>query len=251
MWQSIVAVALLPALGVAQNQAPSASLQGDLRRPSFQVLTEKQSLHRDATERVVLLISLGKDPIVSPRESSRALVPLKIEFEPSEGISVSSISFPLDERLPFTLQMRREPETPHASLNPPADIPRVDHTGKLPPPEMTRLAAQGTRIAVFSPTFPVRCKVKISKDAPVGPHQLHGKVWYQPIRSDGVFPPQQMEIVVPITVVGRGVAVRNNVDYARINGSNSRENRDLIWLILLAPILIPLSILAAIVGMDC
>ena len=106
-------------------------------------------------------------------------------------------------------------------------------------------------IAVLDPPFAIRFKVKVSRNAMPGTHQLHGRITYQPIRADGVFAPQKMEIVVPIAVVDHNAPVRKNSGFGHTPGFNANRKGDVIWLILLAPILIPLSVLAALVGTDC
>lgn len=214
MWRSIASVILLPALAAGQN-SPAHYLQGDLPRPKYGNFTEQQAVRQGTTERVDLFVSLG-NAVVANQALSREVIPFKIEFDPADGIVVTSVSYPQHAMMRVALQNSSEPL--HASLEPP--------------------------VAVLNPPFVIRFKVKVSKLTNVGEHKLRGRITYQPIRADGVFAPQKMEIVVPITVDDRNTTVHRHSSYGHTEGFN-------IWLILLAPILIPLSILAALVGMDC
>ena len=258
MWKATMTAVLLPALATAQNPAaPAQYLQGAVPRPTYQAFIEEQTVRQGASAQATLFVSLGNDPIVSSRESSRDVVPLKIEFDAADGIAVTSISFPLHAMMRVALQENREPL--HASLDPPvdsaakADSSEISRTrpGTLLQEEMPRLIPENRPIAVLNPAFAIRFKVKVSKTTALGEHQLHGRITYQPIRANGVLAPQQMEIIVPVTVVDRSTAAHKNSAYSHMSSPNASENRDLIWMILLAPILIPLSILAALVGMDC
>jgi len=255
MWRPIAAVFLLPAMAAAQNPSPTQFLQGDLPRPTYGSFTEQQAIRQGTSERADFFVSLG-NPVVAPGETSRDVVPFKIEFDPGDGITVREVRFPPREMMRVALQ--NNAERLHAPLDPPlesaakADSPGISRTPPVIPSqdEMSRVTVANPVIAVLNPTFAIRLKVKVPSSATPGVHQLHGHITYQPIRADGLFPPQRTEIVVPITVVDRNAPVHKNSVYGHTMGSNS-GNHDLIWMILMAPILVPLSILAAIVGMDC
>ena len=255
MWRSMTAVVLLPALVAAQNSSvPPQFLQGDVPRPTYHA--DEQTIRQGASGHAYLLVSLGNDAIVSPRESSRGVVPLRIEFDSADGITATSISFPPHAMMRVALQNR---EPLHASLDSPVDSaakagsPAIARTPPaIPSPDETaRSMAENPVIAVLNPVLGIRFNVKVPKSTPPGTHQMHGRITYQPIRPDGVFAPQQLDVVVPITVVDRNARIQGNTASAHTSASNANGNHDWIWMILLAPILIPLSILAALVGMDC
>ena len=251
MWRSILAVFLAPVLTAAQ----AAQTEGVPAVPSYQAFTEQPTIRQGTTESVYLLLSLSNDAIVSPREPSHDVVSLKIDIDSADGITATSVAFPPQDMMRVTLQKR---EALHASLDSLVDSaakagsPGISRTAPaLPSPDkFARISAEKPSIAVLNPQVGVRFKVKVSKNTTPGTHQLRGRITYQPIRADGVFPPEQMGIVIPITVVDRKARAPRNAASANLSGSNT-GNYDWIWLILLAPILLPLSILAALVGMDC
>lgn len=258
MWRVIVTVVVLPALIAAQTTAsPDQYLKDELPRPSYQVTTTPQGVRQGSTGEAILLLLLGDELIVSPRESSHDLVPLKIEFDSSDGIAVISLSSPPYTMMRVALQSTGEPL--HASLDPPVES--AAKAGSVEPDlaplkprsqqELARLLTENPPVAVLNPSIPFRFKVKVSKSAAIGQHQLHGRVTYQPVRAQGAFPPQQMDVVIPITVVDRKAALPKPPAGAQASVSNPHEVRDIILIILLAPLWIPLGILAALVGMDC
>ena len=73
---------------------------------------------------------------------------------------------------------------------------------------------------------------------------------YKAIRGNGVFPPQTIEVLLPVTVVAHDARVTKSAEYARAIGSPSDSGGAgaIVLLVLLAPLLIPLLILQFFVG---
>jgi hypothetical protein len=83
----------------------------------------------------------------------------------------------------------------------------------------------------------------------LGEHLLRAKVTVQSISDSGVLPPQQIEVQLPVTVVGQDAEAKN-IKTAR---SDAGGTPLLLWI--LAPLLIPLIVVMVIVcgirGQDC
>jgi len=226
MWRSVLAVILVPSLVLAQEQNPIVVSGGPeifsekLPQPTYQAYTEQRTIRQGTTEKASVVVSLGSELIVSPRNASTNVVPLKIEFGEAEGITVTGVKFPKDGRLRFTFQ---------------AD-----------------------QIGVLGARFPIELKVKAARNAALGERVVRGKLSYQAIRGNGVFPRQQMDVLLPVMVVAREAQVTKSDEYMRAMGSpdsGSGGAGTVVLFVLLAPILIPLALLnwivCGITGQDC
>jgi len=277
MWRTVLAVLLVPSMLWAQEPGSNADKPQTPRQKlvrDYHVITELQTMHRGKSEKAVVRFFLLPSYIVSPYEPSRDLVPLKLEFEESDGVAATSFRFDTDRTVHFKF---REPAAlKEQMLQPPGDEadsisgdPRTPgsvgrgYAGASQQPDLsTWKLLQKSSVRVLSPTFEVVIKVKASKQATLGAHLLRGKMTYQPISENGVLPPQEMELALPITVVAKDMITLSNPEYLRDYGpapdrgsfgKNSKNEK--VTLILLAPILVPLRILEMIMcgfwGEDC
>jgi hypothetical protein len=277
MWRTVLAVLLVPSMLWAQEprlntDKPETTKQALVH--DYHVITELRTMRRGKSEKAVVRLFLLPSYIVSPYEPSRDLVPLKLEFEESDGVAATSFRFDTDRSMHFKF---REPAALNElMLQPPGDEeysisgdPRVPglggqssaHTAAQQDLATLKLFQKST-VRVLIPTFEVAIKVKASKNATIGSHLLRGKITYQPISENGVSPLQEMELALPITVIDKDIITLSNPEYLKDYaplpdrgsfGKNSKGEQ--LELILLAPILVPLTILEMIMcgfwGEDC
>lgn len=267
MWRNILAVILLPSIVWAQQQSlPVPEMQENAGtkdpRPTYKAFIEPRSIRPGKTERAVAVLFLGQGLVVSRNESSRDLFPMKIEFEEADGLTANSISFPADQWRNFAFHddaMRK------AELLEPPDVAAYGHSARSRAPgtdapnrtngavasgEINRLKIRDTRVRVLDGgLMRVNFKLKASKNAPLGEHLLRAKVTLQSISDRGVRPPQQIEVQLPVTVLDHDTEAKNTKP-AR---SGAGGTPVLLWI--LAPLLIPLMVVMAIVcgirGEDC
>jgi hypothetical protein len=236
MWRTILAVVLLPSIVWAQEQSlPVPEKQETVAtkdpQPIYKALVDPRTIRPGKTEIAVAVLFLGPGLVVSRNESSSDLVPLKMDFEESDGLTATSLSFSNE-------QLRKFAFHDEAMRN-----------GELlePPGERDRLTIRDTRVRVLDGSLlRVNFKLKASKNAPLGEHLLRAKVTVQSISDLAVLPPQQIEVQLPVTVVDHDTKPKT----AR---SDAGGTPILIWI--LAPLLIPLIVVMAIVcgirGQDC
>jgi len=226
MWRSALAILLVPMLvwGQTISEIPR-SVTTSVPQPTYNVLTEWQTTQQGSSGRAVIRLFLGPFFVVAPHERSHDLAPLQIAFDESDGVRVTSVSFPA-ERFTDVQDMR------------------------------IRVLPADPIVAVIDVTV----KLDIAKNATLGTHLLRGRVKYQPVPDSGALPPQQAEIQMAVIVAERGVQSLRNAEYAthvesRSNGGYRAPEHELLWMILLAPIFIPLAILSWVVcgvkGEDC
>lgn len=183
MWRSILAVVLLPSivwaqepsLSVPEKQEPVATNP----QPDYKALIDPRTIRPGKTKKAVVVLFLTQSLVVSRNESSSDMVPLKIDFEKSDGLTVTSLSFPDEQRRNFAFHdeaMRKGEllEPPEAiaygrsatSRFPGIEAPsRTD--GALPLGERNLLRIRDTRVRVLDGRFlRVNLKLKASKTAP-------------------------------------------------------------------------------------
>jgi len=226
MWRSALTAVLVPTLvwgqSIAERSQPATT---STPQPTYNFLTEWQTVRPGGSEKVVIRLFLGPFYVVAPHERSRDLAPLQIEFDESDVVNVTSLNFPAD-RL--------------ADVN----------------DRRIRVLPSDPNVAVIDVTM----NLKVAKNAALGTHLLRGRVKYQAAPDSGVLAPQQTEIQLPVIVLDRDVASMRNAEYAtrvesKANSGYSAPKHELVWIILLAPIFIPLLIFSSIVcgirGEDC
>ena len=221
MWRSILVVLLLCSLLRAQQetfaaqQIPSST---NTFQPSYKTFTQQETLRRGTTEKAAVFFTLGDDgfvSLVSPRNRGGNIVPLKLEFDSSEGIAVSDFTFPSDTK-------------PHIT----------------PPKEHIRL---------LWPNVTVHFKVTASPETALGEHVLKGKLKYQLVGTNGVLPPLETEVTLPLMVVEHDAVAKDSLVYKQ---NFARENSVApLWVWFSLPILVPLVLVMAVVcgirGEDC
>ena len=267
MWRSILAVVLLPSIVWAQEQSlPAPEKQETVAtkdsQPIHKALIEPRTIRPGETEKAVVVLFLGQGLVVSRNESSPDMVPLKIDFEESDGLTADSLSFPYEHRRNFAFHdeaMRKGEllEPPDAIAYVRSALSRVPGIGApsrtggaVPPDERDRLKIRDTRVRVLDGSLlRVHFKLKASKNVPLGEHLLRAKVTVQSISDLGVLPPQQIEVQLPVTVVEHHAEAKNT----KTDRSDAGGTPVLLWL--LAPLLIPLMVVMAIAcgirGEDC
>jgi hypothetical protein len=267
MWRSVLAVLLMQSMVLGQEQslaAPEKQKTVTTKDPQsiYTPLIEPRTIRPGKTEKAVAVLFLGEGFFVSRNESSRDLFPMKIEFEEADGLTANSISFPADQWRNFAFHddaMRK------AELLEPPDVAAYGHSARSRAPgtdapnrtngavvsgEINRLKIRDTRVRVLDGgLMRVNFKLKASKNAPLGEHLLRAKVTLQSISDRGVRPPQQIEVQLPVTVLDHDTEAKNTKP-AR---SGAGGTPVLLWI--LAPLLIPLMVVMAIVcgirGEDC
>ncbi len=205
MWRSALAVILVPSLLWSQNPpTPSTNnqqpnVQAEVPLPNYQALAQMQSIRRGTTERAGVMFTIPKELVVSPRNRGGKLVPLRLEFDKQEGITLSHFEFPPDFGTPFTLQN--------------APVRRV------------------------WADMAIHFRVKASRQAVLGERVLKGKLTYQIVRTNEALPPQTLDLQLPLNVVDHDATVSKNSDYTEKFGDLRRDHHMLMWI--LSPILIP------------
>jgi len=219
VWRSICAVILLPSLAAAQAdttatsqrvspQAPGSETQFQFS-PSYRAYTYYAAIRQGTTEKAAVQLVLGEPGKVfaSARSFGASAVPTKLELQGDEGLTVGRIKYPK----PFKRQF----------------------------------AFQKDPIPVHVAAFAVQFTVTAAKDTRLGVHTLRGKITFQTINEAGVSAVQQMEVEIPVTVVEPGAKVmRDGWPYYNPNPEGARTY---VLLALLAPIIIPLMIVALLV----
>ncbi len=175
MWRSVLAAVLIPAMGSAQSapmqtvpQSPAAStVQSQLQKsqrpnPAYLQYTFYNVLRRGTSEEVAVVPS-GIGLVTTPKSPTLGIVPIRLELEPTEGLSVSAIHYP--KSFPRKVKFQVDP-LPAA----PAQIQFKLHAGR---------------------------------NVALGVHTLRGKLTFQPIPYEGSAPGpvQELNVEMPITVV--------------------------------------------------
>jgi hypothetical protein len=221
MWRTIFAVVLLPSLTAAQ--ADFSPREPDLKRPladssstspkavAYLSLSE---LRQGTQEKVAVTFDRPIGFVTSPRSPVPGLVPVSLELEPAEGLTVGPIDYPkaFDYRFKFQTQP----------------------------------------VAVFQfPWQQIEFKLGAMRNAAPGKRLLTGRLTFQTVSDAGVSEVRQIDVEIPVTVV------EHNARVSRVHSFPAQASRPLnpaliVLMIVLAPIAIPLWILACTVGgQDC
>ena len=221
MWRSVLAVLLLPSMLRAQQRTltqqetppPVSTFQ-----PSYQSFTQRETIRRGTSEKAAVSFMLGNDSfvsLVSPRNRGTNVIPLKLEFDNSEGIDVSDFAFPPDTK-------------PH-------------------------IAPQSENIRLIWPNVTIQFKVKASTQAPLGDRILKGKLKYQLVDIHGPLPALETEVNLPLTGVEHNALAINSPLYKQTFGHDNQMPP--VWMWFSLPILIPLILVMVVVcgirGEDC
>ena len=99
MWRSLCIVILLPSLLFAQTReaaVPTAAACSEWDHPSWRQATYYEEIRRGTSEKAAVELLL-RDPryfVTSPRSPMPDIVPLKLEFEGENGISITRTEYP-------------------------------------------------------------------------------------------------------------------------------------------------------------
>jgi len=181
MWRSIFAVILLPSLTAAQTQ-PVPDAPADTYHPPSQAMprpplpaylafTFYDGIRRGTEEDAAVQLTLS-GVVTTPKSPVSGIVPLKLELQPAEGLTLSAFRYP--KTYPQKFSFRAEP------------VP-----------------------VAFRPV--IHFKVRADRTAALAPHVITGKLTFQPIHFDSTLGPvQQLEVAFPITVVEHNAKVRKS-----------------------------------------
>jgi hypothetical protein len=179
MWRSIFAVLLLPSLTAAQTGSVPA-VQTDVPgtksfpnasrpRPIYEAFSFYDGIRRGTAEDVAISVS-SEGFLTTPRSPVPGIIPLKLDLDPIEGLTVSQLRYPKADKLNAKF---------HAN---PIAIARMDS---------------------------IQFKVRASQKASLGLHVLTGKLTFQPVHFDAtVGPVQQVDVMIPVTIVEHDAKVR-------------------------------------------
>lgn len=180
MWRSIFAVVLLPSLTAAQTQ-PTPPASPDRPHPSsrpakfdpgpkYKAFTFYDSIRRGRDEEVVVRVAVP-GMVTTSKSPAQGIVPLGLELEPAEGLSVSALRYPKTT------------------------------------PKAVKFQSQLVAVAWGGD---IRFKIKADRNAVLGARMLKGKITFQAIPYDGSAPGpvQQMEVQIPISVVDHDAKVQ-------------------------------------------
>jgi hypothetical protein len=179
MWRSIFAVILLPSLTAAQTQtAPSVPADATsparqttpASQPSYQPYMFHNQIRRGTQEDALIRLSV-QGLVTSPRSPVPGIVPLRLELQPADGLTVTSFRYPRTQRRKAKFQSEPVPVSwwPETSF-----------------------------------------KIRADRTAVLGLHTLQGKLTFQVIdyNLSSVGPVQQMDVQVPIMVVEHNAKVQ-------------------------------------------
>jgi hypothetical protein len=161
----------------------------------------------------VLLLGNDNLSVVSPRNHGGKVIPLRLEFENSEGITVTGFSFPRDK---------------------------------------TRSNLMSGEVRLLWPTVTVQFKVKASAMAMLGERVLKGKLTYQLMHAEVLLPSQEIEVDLPLTIVEHDAVARNSQSYSRAFNTDNHTPVWL-WfsLPILIPLVLVMIVVCGIRGEDC
>ncbi|HTS36065.1 MAG TPA: hypothetical protein VMH04_10360 [Candidatus Solibacter sp.] len=98
-------------------------------------------------------------------------------------------------------------------------------------------------------------KLGASEDAPIGTHILTGRLIFQTITDAGVSPVRQVQVQIPVTIVGRSQKAVRNRHYPSRTALDRTDGVGVFLRVISLPVLLPLMLLASIVcaatGQDC
>ena len=186
MWRSVLAVVLLPSLVLAQtpgaevpapgSEPPHVTTANNVRDtgraagPTYQSYTFHNAIRRGRREDVAIRLSVP-GVVTSPRSPVSGILPLRLEVQPADGLTVSSFRYPKTQRKKVKFQDAAVPVS---------SWPKIFF------------------------------KIRADETAAPGLHTLQGKLTFQVIAFDGtaVGPAQQLDVQIPITVVEHNAKVQ-------------------------------------------
>lgn len=182
MWRSILAVILAPAIVAAQTAqtegvpavqsqpCPPAFSAKKPNLPTYRQYTYYDKIRRGREEDAAVQFMVAGD-VTTPQSGARGIVPLSLELQPSEGLTIKNLRYP--KVTAKQVKFQKEPL------------------------KVARLTD-------------IHFKIRADQNAALGPRVLKGRLTYQLIPHDGSTPGavQTMDVEIPITVVEHGAKVK-------------------------------------------
>jgi hypothetical protein len=210
MWQSIVAIVLLPTLTAAETRwqtaptAPQETAQGTSSASAslpahYESYTFYDAIRCGTTEEVAVDATTAGFVVV-PKSPVAGIVPLKLELQTEKGLIFGTFRYP--KAYPRTLTSQSKP---------------------------VKMAWRAL----------IRFSVRAEPNATVGERVIRGKLTFQPIRYDSTIGAvQELDIEIPIDVVA------HNAKVSRKNWPMPHTPTEMmVAMIVLSPVIIPLSVL--------
>jgi len=179
MWRTLCAIVLIPSFALAQfedatatgSQQPATTppAPAQTKPPSYRQYTYYAEIRQGTTEKAAIALAVDHGFVTSPRSAVPGIMPLNLELQSAEGITVKDFDYPKPR--PQSFAFRPEP--------------------------ISVTYAQ-----------PIKFKVHAERTTPLGGHTLCGKLTFQIITNQGISAPQSIDVQVPITVVAHDAKVR-------------------------------------------
>jgi len=166
MWRTLVTLILLPALTAAQAQTTQSTSAHAVavKRPAAESFTYYNQIRKGTTEDCVVMLK-ADGWVSTPNHPLADAVPVKLDFEPQESLTVQAVRYPKPGKRKFDF-------TPQ-----PVSVTEAWY-------------------------LPIQFKVHANSNAALGPHTLRGKLTFQTIADKaGIGPLQQIEVEIPLVVV--------------------------------------------------
>jgi len=204
MWRAILAVLLIPAMLHAQDEALSPKTQKQTAPkpiPRTESYTRYNELRRGTTEDVGVAL-IATDFLTSPRSQVTGIESVSLTLDPEPGLNISNVTYAK------------------------SDLKK-------------KFKSRSDEIPVrYGRWFPVEIKLSADSGAALGPHLMRGKFTYQTITDAGVSGVQQMDVVLPVTVVQHSATVTKTANWPFYHMSVAAT----IGLVMLCIVLLPLLI---------
>jgi hypothetical protein len=171
MWRVICAVVLLPSLTAAQSEVaaqavqtqPSSVAPARPSKPAYRSYTYYKEVRRGTTEDIAVQIAVPGFVTLS-QSPVPGIVPLRLELQMAEGITIDRIRYPKTSKRKVSLQA--EP------------------------------------MLVASTWDPIQFRVRVDRSAALGTQMLIGKMTFQAINEvKGAGEVHEVEVQIPVTVV--------------------------------------------------
>lgn len=179
MWRSVCAMVLISSLALAQSEdataltgQPPQTTRADATKtkpPGYRQYTFYAQIRQGTTERAAIALALDQGFVTSPRSTVPGIIPIKLELQSADGITVKDFDYPKPRRQTFAFQ---------------------------PEPIPVALAE------------PIKFKVHADRKAGLGLHALSGKLTFQIITNRGVSAPQSIDVQFPVTVVAHNAKLQ-------------------------------------------
>lgn len=219
MWRAIVAVVLLPALTAAQAPPGNSALEQHLAAsssasPKAVAYLSLSELRQGTDEKVAVSFDRSPGFVTSPRSPVQGIVPVSLELQPAEGLTIGPRDYPKAFGYRFRFQTQPVP--------------------------------------VFQfPWQTIVFQLGATRDAAPGQRTLAGKLTFQTVSDTGASELQQIDVQIPVTIVKHKAKVARSDSFPR-QETGHLSPAWIVLMIVLAPIVIPLWILSCTLGgQDC